>query len=189
MPLTKELVASVRSRVADNPAILTSQLAAELGTSEPEVITALPLHMRVKARTEDFENIWQAIKNWKNISVHQGNGAEKKYFCPVNSSSFFEDAAFTGTTELNPADVGYIWFVSKPLHDTESHSVQFFGKNGQHMLSVYLGYNCRCDSNDLENFEEMKKTFGVKPVPHNRCKGCKNCTCGGKGHEHGHKHH
>ncbi len=195
MSITRELVENVRRRVAETPGVLTAQLANEFGASEAEVVTALPLHMRLRARLEAFDDIWGVIENWQDVSLY-GNGAlsmgclDHSYGFPALSYTenniHLQCGDYLHKGMLNPDELGFIWFVSKPLCAAESHSVQFFDKAGEHLLSVYLGRDEKgeIDEKAKQDFEDLRVRHGVKPVPHNRCKGCGNCTCG-----HGQKKH
>lgn len=182
MAITKELVQSVRQRVAANPEAHIAHLAVELNATEAEVITALPLNMRWRAKNSDFSTISQIVSSWDNtITVSTGQPGENRVM-PGKKPD---------VGQLREEDLGYTWFISKPLLGQESHSVQFFNKEGRHLLSIYLGRDKsgNLDAVAREGFEDLRKRFSVKPVPHNRCKGCKNCTCDGKGKGHGHHHH
>ena len=67
MPLSRELVQSVRKRVAEEPGVPTELLALELKASEAEVITALPLEMRLRGRNSAFEVIWNTVSKWEDV--------------------------------------------------------------------------------------------------------------------------
>ena len=179
MSISKEFVESVRNRIAEDPAVSTYRLAEDLGASESQVITALPVKMRQKARPEDFRAIWQAVEGWHNVRLRGGEDAN-------GQSGQLADLVTPGIPE---EELGYIWFVSKPEPETESHSVQFYSKAGQHMLSVYLGQAGQegVDPRDKAAYDQMREHFGVTPVPR-RCQGCGSCTCGGKHKSHAHSH-
>lgn len=176
MAISKEFVENVRSRIAEDPAVSTHILAEDLGASEVQVITALLVKMRQKARPEDFRPIWQAAQGWSSVRLRGANGTQARLdkLMPPN---------------LSEEELGYIWFVSKPEHGVENHSVQFFSKAGQHMLSVYLGQSLSggIDPRDKAAYDHMREHFGVTPVPRG-CQGCGNCTCGGKHKAHAHSH-
>ena len=105
------------------------------------------------------------------------------------------DAIWSGLSELSELpencfaaeELGSIWFVNRPDAERESHAVRFFDKEGGHLFSVYLN-----DDQGRESYTLLRERFGVVPVPKMHCRGCGNCTCGGKhkghGHEHSHQH-
>lgn len=184
MPLSRELVQSVRKRVADEPGVPTELLALELKASEAEVITALPLEMRLRGRNSAFEVIWNTVSKWEDVEVklppakpssrpeQDTDGARTSPF-PFRLSATLPDRA------ISADEVAFIWFVTKPRLNEESLSVRFFDKQGDHMLSVYLRPGPEGDFNPgfKADFDAMRERFGVIPVPKNRCKGCRSCTC------------
>lgn len=155
MAITKEFVENVRGRLTASPGIATSLLAEELGAPETQVITALPVKMRQKARPEDFADIWAGLARLSNLPEN-GVAAE---------------------------ELGAIWFINRPDAAVESHSVQFFNKQGGHLFSVYLN-----GTDGREAYASLRERFGVVPVPKMHCRGCGNCTCGSKHKKHGHEH-
>lgn len=183
MPLSKELVQSVRKRVADDPGVSTELLALEFKASEAEVITALPLEMRLRGRNSAFEVIWNTVSKWEKVEVK----------LPLDPKPSFRDAQGGARTSSFPFrlsdtlperpikadEVAFIWFITKPRQNEKSLSVRFFDKLGDHMLSVYLkpDQNGEFDSGYQADFDAMRERFGVIPVPKNRCKGCQSCTC------------
>lgn len=189
MSLTKELILSVRQRVAEEPGIATAQLAAELQAPEAEVITALPLEMRMHANVEDFAAIWSKITTWKHtrVTISGANGTVS--LLPGGTlpqgrqegTAFrFEPSATLPLDELPLWQLGSIWFVSKPLQGEESHSVRFFNTWGEPLFSVYLASDKagRPDQEARQGYEALRQEYAVPPKPRTRCKGCKNCTCG-----------
>ncbi len=170
MPLTRELVQAVRRRIADNPSASPALLAEQLRASEAEIITALPLGMRLRAKNSAFESIWDTVARWPDIVI---NPARQ----PARIWPRLPELRTSG--QFRPEEIGFIWFVSKPFLDKESHSVQFFTHKGAHMLSLYLGQNASgaFDKRAKADYEAMRERFGVIPVPRNRCKGCARCTC------------
>lgn len=194
---------AVRRRVGESPGLMTAQLALELNASEAEVVTALPLSMRKRARVSDFASIWNSMAKWKNVVIHPSAGISDTYgrvrveadVMPGPGLSF--GALCNGESRLHTQRIvpderrfaevmGSIWFVTLPLHKGESHSVRFFDKNGAHLLSVYLGKDRHGASDPLikEEFDAMRERFGVRPVPRMHCRGCGSCACCGVKHVH-----
>ena len=169
MTVTKEFVQSVRQRLSENPNVPTAALAVELNAPESYIIMALPVHMRLKAKPENFAAIWEILTTWEKAKVALAQEAED--FLPVMPDKrFFQQ------------EVGHIWFVSSPPGERESHSVRFFDKHGTHMISVHLGQDDDADipQKDKSSYDSMRERFGVVPVPRRHCQGCGNCTCGSK---------
>lgn len=191
MAISKEFVQSVRRSVADQPEVRFDRLARSLKASEAEVITALPVAMRVKARNTSFDAIWSILTRWESFGpVYMGrhrqlvplaNGLALRLLRQgqLRISAPEDEISFSTIRE----SVGYIWFISKG--GKEGHSISFLDKEGCHMLSIALAAGDRTveDQSQLGEFEEMKKRFGVVPTPKNRCKGCKSCSCEAAGGE------
>lgn len=110
MAITREFVENVRERLAASPGISTAHLACELGAPETQVLTALPVKMRQKARTEDLAEILCGLSG---LSQLPGSG-------------------------IAADEIGSIWFVNRPDEAEESFSVQFFNKQGGHLFSARL---------------------------------------------------
>jgi putative heme iron utilization protein len=189
MSLSKELILSVRRRVAADPGIATAALAAELQTPEAEVVTALPLEMRRHAKVENFAAIWGRIATWKHtrVSINGSNGAVSLLPGGALPPGRQEGASFRfaagGSLPLEDLPLwrlGSIWFVAKPLQGEESLSVRFFNTEGEPLFSVYLARDDagRPDLEARRSYEALRQEYAIPPKPRARCKGCKNCTCG-----------
>lgn len=187
MAVTKELVQSVRSRIAAYPGERIASLASDLNATEAEIITALPLPMRLRARNTAFEAIWNILCRWKRVVIRYADDlARPDTATDGRDLSFFRDTPSAdadgdgkGAYGIRPEAVGFIWFVSKPLRDRDSHSIRFLDKEGRHMLSVYIpsdGFG-EFDPAAMADYEAMRKSFGVIPVPKHRCRGCGSCNC------------
>ena len=186
MPLSRELVQSVRKRVTEDPGVPTELLALELKASEAEVITALPLNMRLRARNSAFDVIWNTLSKWDNVSVKLPSLPEGQPPLEDNGPNELRRSVFPFRLVESLPDrpnwtdqLGFIWFVSKPHIHEASLSVRFFDKKGEHLLSVYLnpGKDGVYNPNHKADYDAMCERFGVIPVPKNRCKGCRSCTC------------
>ena len=197
MPITRAFVQSVRERAAKDPGMPTARLAEELGAPEALVIMALPVHMRLRAKSADANAIWRGMAEWETVEVRpaesSGRGVPASGAIPFGAVSSGSGrsrrrVSFDGLSEkaLPEEEVGYIWFVSQKSHDEEVHSVRFFDKQGDHMLSLYLGKDGQggLDVRTKAAYDAMRKRFGVIPVPKSRCKGCGHCSCGGEKHAH-----
>ncbi|MDL2285774.1 hypothetical protein LJB93_03425, partial [Desulfovibrio sp. OttesenSCG-928-F07] len=139
MPITRELVEFVRQKVAETPNILTAKLAAELGASEVEVITALPLHMRVKAKPDDFEAIWGVVRSWSETEVYGFNEQLLHNNANTRTVEMFDVktiAKLQSPPPIKNEELGSIWFITKPQNGEEKNYVKFFDKNGHHLLTV-----------------------------------------------------
>lgn len=188
MAVTKELVRDVRKLVANNPTVITSQLASALKASEVDVILSLPLSMRLRGRTANIEEIWDFLCGWHNPIINYSRPHSRfslipQQFLPISGKHGGMMGISCGTPlaafDIDFTEIAFIWFVTKPILGKESNSVQFYNKQGEHVISVYVGQDAHgfADAEDKKDFEEMKARFGIIPVPRTRCGGCTNCTC------------
>ena len=205
MSLSRELVHTVRSRIKEKPDLSSAELAMELNATEADVVTALPLNMRMRAKADDLTAIWARALRWKHATFstslpdiipkarHGGTGAatsqpfEKQSMADMPQGTAVPALSDRLSNNLAVDDIGSVWFVSKPLHGRESHAVRLFDKQGGHLFSVYLGSDHlgHISPEDMADFEDLRKKFGVIPKPKMHCKGCGSCTCGNKPHPRG----
>lgn len=185
MPISKELVQAVRAGIAAQPELAFNRLAETLNVTEAEVIIALPVAMRRKARITAFDAIWNTVSTWNApISVFQGK--DRCFLGQMRGDDLTlprKKTSGKGEQSLKAMplreELGVIWFISRPCPEGESYSISFLDKQGHHLLSVTLAEDAygRPYYGQLSDFEDMKKRFGVVPTPKNRCKGCKGCIC------------
>lgn len=142
----KDIESLVLARVIEQPSVMPRSLAQELNTTEGNIIAALPSHMRIEVPSSDFVSIWEEMTTWAKVT-----------FLAENVASILEIAGVLPKGKLfhgmyNLMDKNYplgghlliekiakIWLVSKPAFKLESHSVQFFTKDGLQCFAVYLG--------------------------------------------------
>lgn len=172
-----EVVQEVQKRVAENPSVMTKKLAEELGITEADVIASLPEDMRAKAKTENFEAIWNAMTGWEKTTFILANAGGIVEIAGALPKGKFMHGMFNLMDKSCPLgghlfveELGSIWFVSKPFFNKESHSIQFFDKNGNQMFAVYLGRNAEREiiPSVKEGYNALRTQYG------------KSDTCGGK---------
>lgn len=181
MSVTRELVRTVRKRVAETPGLPTSQLAEELNAAEADVIMAMPLSMRLRAKTSDLDAIWQGMLAWDTTIVCENKELEAL----LDDLEQKESAPLVSCRKALPNDIGSVWFVLESSGESdENHAVRIFDMDGKALLSVYLRKDAsgKVDADSKNAFDNMRFRFGVRPQPRMRCKGCGACTCGTKGH-------
>lgn len=180
MAISKEFVQSVRRRIAEDPALPTDKLAGELNAREADVVMALPTQMRLRARSSDAPAIWESVCAEDGIVIIRApsgtsNGAASLRKAESRPPEPVRE--FLAAGEL-AAQTGDIWFVSRQDHDAVHRSVRFFDKQGRGLVSVHLDGS---DSKDRERvYENLRRRFGVTPMPRMRCRGCTACTCADK---------
>lgn len=185
MPISKELVQSVRNSVAENPYMTVARLAEHLNAPEADVVTALPLAMRKKADIGQLSALWHAMRQWKPVLVQFETGPEGLPAPGLLLGGLHAGEACRGgyAASLPPFEcihadaVGSVWFVSNSLLSEGSHSVKVYDKNGAHVLSLHLGRDAtgRVPAHSRAAFEAARARFGVTPVPRLGC-------CGGGAH-------
>lgn len=154
MPLSRELVRAVRERVAAEPGLAPGLLAAELGVPEEQVVTALPVAMRTRARLDDVPAIWAALAALPGRRVVRG---------PERATA--GEGGFPGRREC----VGSAWFMAgRPGAEPE---VRFLDAQGRELFTVLP------PPGGGAVFDALRERHGVTPAPKVRCKGCPHCTC------------
>ena len=155
----------VRDIITKEPSRIPGALAEELGVSEMEVIRSLPDEMVKEVSKEKFDEIIEEISNWGNLTVIVQNEStilEVKASFPVGT---YGDGYYNLKSKDTPIgghirtdDLSAIFIVSKPFMGMESHSIQFFNKNGNAMFKLYLGR----DENRVIIPEQIKRFLALK---------------------------
>ncbi len=145
-PVCNTTMEKLRAAVQEKPNRMISDLAKEFGISEEEAVFMLPEEMRVAAPAEDFEKIWQQVCNWEKATfISISAGAVVEYSGSLPKGSFghgmfnLHQAGISLGGHLFVNNLGAIWFLSKPHFGKESHSIQFYTKEGLAMFSLYIG--------------------------------------------------
>ena len=187
MTISKEFVQSVRNSLEKHPEVELDRLARSLNATEADVITALPVAMRLKARNTSFEGIWSVLSQWDNLgtvlfgknkqAVPLRDGLSLRLLKQGKLKISSQDGDYS--FDILKESLGYIWFLSRTKKKGAAHSICFLDKQGQHLLSFIPDAPEQDGSGNSQpdDFESMKKSFGVVPMPKNRCKGCKVCSC------------
>lgn len=145
-------MSSLQQQVADllaqNPNIITLEIAAQLQQPEGEVLCALPAQFVRVFSAERAEEILQAISSWgifTTIIEKEGSIFEIKDRFPTgmigrgyyNLNMKDEEGALHGHLKLDT--IAKIAFVSLPFRGKESYNIAFIAQNGQTIFKVYLG--------------------------------------------------
>lgn len=113
MAITREFVRSVRERLAENPGLSTAKLARELGSAEANVLMAMPVSMRRRARPEDMKALCSHLAGFGRMPDDRVCGK----------------------------DVGSIWFVARSAvlpGAPGQGSVRFMDKEGRRLGLIPL---------------------------------------------------
>lgn len=145
-------MSSLQQQVADllaqNPNIITLEIAEKLQRPEGEILCALPAQFVRLFPAERAEEILQTISHWgvfTTIIEKEGSIFEIKDRFPsgiigrgyYNLNMKDDEGALHGHLKLD--NIGQIAFVSLPFRGKESYNIAFIAKNGQTIFKVYLG--------------------------------------------------
>lgn len=153
----------VAALLAENPNMITLEIAAQLQRPEGEILCALPPEFVRLFSAERAEEILQAISQWGTFTTiveKEGSIFEIKDRFPsgmiargyYNLNMKDEEGALHGHLKLD--SIGQIAFVSLPFRGKESYNIAFIAHNGQTVFKVYLG---RDDKRQL--FPEQVEKF------------------------------
>lgn len=157
------LAQQVATMLAQNPNMITLEMAAQLQRPEGEILCALPSEFVRLFPAQRAEEILQAISQWGTFTTiieKEGSIFEIKDRFPsgmiargyYNLNMKDEEGALHGHLKLD--SIGQIAFVSLPFRGKESYNIAFIAKNGQTIFKVYLG---RDDKRQL--FPEQVEKF------------------------------
>lgn len=162
-----DLKEKVAAMLAERKMLMLGGIAQECGVTEQEAARALPADMRSFCPAGDFDKVWEGISQWPSatfIIQHAGNVVEIKGKIPsgTHGHGYFNLAHGAALGGHIMADgVGEICFLSMPFMGLESHSVQFFGKDGGVMFAIYVGReDHKLIPEARDGFMELKKRFG-----------------------------
>ncbi|MDO4697943.1 MAG: heme utilization cystosolic carrier protein HutX [Pasteurellaceae bacterium] len=157
------LAQQVATILAQNPNMITLEMAAQLQRPEGEILCALPSEFVRLFPAQRAEEILQSISQWGTFTTiieKEGSIFEIKDRFPsgmiargyYNLNMKDEEGALHGHLKLDSID--QIAFVSLPFRGKESYNIAFIAKNGQTIFKVYLG---RDDKRQL--FPEQVEKF------------------------------
>ena len=136
----------IRQYLDDNPNAMPSQAAIELGVSELAVVLALPEAQVSQFPLADKDELLSCLPHWgrmTTIIAVSGSVFEFKGEFPQGKYAYgyynliTEGDGLHGHLKLD--NLGAISLVSRPFRGKESHSINFFGSEGEMIFKVYLG--------------------------------------------------
>ncbi|AUI66854.1 MULTISPECIES: heme utilization cystosolic carrier protein HutX [Glaesserella] len=150
--------------LAENPNIITLEIAEQLNLPEGTVLCNLPSEFVRLFPAERAEELLKAISQWGTFTTiieKEGSIFEIKDRFPsgifargyYNLNMKEEEGALHGHLKLD--NIAQIAFVSLPFRGKESYNIAFIAHNGQTIFKVYLG---RDDQRQLfpEQIEKFK---------------------------------
>lgn len=132
--------------LSKNQNVPTLFAARELGVSEREILRNIDDDGITEVSGSFFDSVMKEIAGWGAVTVIVTNDSaiiEMKTSVPVGQyvRGFFNlhsDESHLGG-HISFEEIESVFFVSRPFMGKESHSVQFFDKNGKCSFKVYLG--------------------------------------------------
>lgn len=145
MEENKGLKEALLAALQEKKPIMLGHLAASHKVSELEVARALPEEMRAFAPASALESVWDELTGWARatfIMQHLGSVLEVKSRIPAGKHmhgyfNLMGEAPLNG--HLKTDDLEAICFLSMPFMGLESHSLQFFNREGAVKFSIYAG--------------------------------------------------
>jgi len=144
MELAAKTRSAIEASLEDNPGAVIEFVAREHNVTPADVVACLPAGQAVTVGGENFGAVMAELARWGEITflIHTDDVVfEAKGEIPEGSMG-------RGYYNLGGKPIGghfkadhcaSISFVSRKLFNNDSHSVQFFNKDGGCMFKVYLG--------------------------------------------------
>lgn len=156
----------IKEYLSKNKNMPTVFAAKELGVGESDILRNIEEDGITEVGAEQFDPIMKEVSNWGGVTFIVTNDAaiiEIKASVPVGQygRGFFnlhsDDSPLGG--HISHESIGSIFFVSRPFMGQESHSIQFFDKNGKCAFKIYLGRdeNGKIKETQKTLFAELKK--------------------------------
>ncbi|ABV88641.1 heme utilization cystosolic carrier protein HutX [Shewanella pealeana] len=139
-------VEQIRQHIENNPAAMPSQIAAELNISEFDVVSALPVEQITILPLAEKDALLAELPEWGNMttivsasgSIFEFKGSfPKGKYAHGYYNLITKGDGLHGHLKLDV--ITAIALISKPFRGTESHSINFFGSQGEVVFKVYLG--------------------------------------------------
>ena len=138
----------VAELLAQDPNLITLEIADKLKTPEGNILVALPEEFVRVFSAERAEEILQAVSNWgvfTTIIEKEGSIFEIKDRFPsgiigrgyYNLNMKNNEGAIHGHLKLD--NIAQIAFVSLPFRGKESYNIAFIAHSGQTIFKIYLG--------------------------------------------------
>lgn len=144
MALTAESRAAVEAALEKEPGAVIEAVAEENGVTPADVIACLPTGQAVTVDGSLFESVMQEIAGWGEVTfivntpdlIFEAKGEVPKGSMGRGYYNLFGKPIGGHLKADNCASVS---FVSRKLFSSDTHSVQFYNKDGGCMFKIYLG--------------------------------------------------
>ncbi|WP_110457536.1 heme utilization cystosolic carrier protein HutX [Shewanella algidipiscicola] len=159
--------ALIRTYLQNNPSAMPSQVAADLNVSEFDVVSTLPSEQVTLLALSQQDALLASLPDWgpmTTIIAVSGSIFEFKGHFPRGKYAhgyynlITKGEGLHGHLKLN--NISAIALVSKPFRGSESHSINFFGAQGEVIFKVYLGRDKQrvLNASQLERFTALKSS-------------------------------
>lgn len=155
----------IRAAMAEMPTAALEDIAKAAGTSVAGVLRALPEGEAHCIDGTHFVAVMDSFADWGDMTVIVNTGdviLEAKG--PVRGTLGrgmynLSDKAVGG--HLKPDACDMIAFVSRKLFGTDTHSIQFYNKEGGCMFKIYLGRNAdrQLIPEQVRNYHDLRARF------------------------------
>ena len=158
-------VEQIKQYLTENPAAMPAQVAVALSITELEVVTALPEEQLSLLPLSEKDDLLASLPEWGNMttivsasgSIFEFKGSfPKGKYAHGYYNLITKGEGLHGHLKLD--DISAIALISKPFRGTESHSINFFGAQGEVVFKVYLGRDKKrvLLSDQVERFQALK---------------------------------
>lgn len=136
----------LRQRFEQQAELMPAQLASELRIAEMDVVAALPAEQVVFVPLTALDSLLQALPEWGSLTtivMLSGSVFEVKGDFPQGKYAhgyynlYSKGDGLHGHLKLD--GMRGIALISRPFRGSESHSINFFGPEGEVVFKVYLG--------------------------------------------------
>lgn len=165
-----EKQAELRQKFELQADLMPAQLASELGLPEMEVVAALPLGQVVFVPLTQLDTLLQALPEWGTLTtivMLSGSVFEFKGDFPKGKYAhgyynlYSKGDGLHGHLKLE--GMRGIALISRPFRGSESHSINFFGSEGEVVFKVYLGRDKQRSlfPEQVRQFKALATTFAT----------------------------
>jgi putative heme utilization carrier protein HutX len=168
MSTTAPLAQRVKDALANNPKVMTMQLARELGAPEGEVVRSLPDDRAVELDLSRWEELFNRLATLGKVHVIVTNGAatlevEGEFGGFSTWGEFFNVQNGPGGLDMHIryGELGSVFAVEKPSHLTgiNTLSLQLFDRRGAAALKVFFNFGGKPSPQRLAQFEAIREQF------------------------------
>lgn len=163
-------VETIRHYLNENPQAMPAQVSAALNVSERQVVAALPDDQFTVLPLAEKDALLASLPEWGPMttivsvsgSIFEFKGAfPKGKYAHGYYNLITKGDGLHGHLKLD--DISAIALISKPFKGSESHSINFFGNNGEMVFKIYLGRDKKrvLLADQLTRFQALKASVAA----------------------------